>query len=126
MRRASTVGLMGLFLLGLGLGSSAQQAEMKGTVTLSGAWAIYPTAVAWGAAFEKAHPGTKVEVSAGGAGKGAADAIAGIVDIGMVSREPDPAEIQKGINPIFVLHDAVFGVVSANNVLLGDMRKKGL
>ncbi len=73
---------------------------LKGTITLSGAWAIYPTAVAWGEAFQKLHPKVKVDVSAGGAGKGASDAIAGLVDIGMVSRDPDPAEIKKGIAPV--------------------------
>jgi phosphate transport system substrate-binding protein len=126
MRRAVNMLLAGIFFWGLCTSAGAQQGAAKGTVTLSGAWAVYPTAVAWGAAFEKTHPNVKVEVSAGGAGKGAADAIAGLVDIGMVSREPDPAEIQRGINPIFVLHDAVFGVVSANNVLLPELRKKGL
>lgn len=125
MRRAWTVILVAAILAVFGLGVAAQQ-PAKGTVTLSGAWAIYPTAVAWGAAFEKTHPGVKVEVSAGGAGKGAADAIAGLVDIGMVSRDPDPAELQRGINPVFVLHDAVFGVVSAKNPLLPELQKKGL
>src|SRR3990172_1083728 len=75
--------------------------ELKGTVTLSGAWAIYPTAVAWAEAFQKQHPGVRIDVSAGGAGKGAADAIAGLADIGMVSRDPDPAEINKGVVPIY-------------------------
>lgn len=100
--------------------------ELKGTITLSGAWAIYPTAVAWGAAFQKLHPKIKVDVSAGGAGKGAADAIAGFVDIGMVSRDPDPSEIKKGITPIYILHDAVFPVVSENNPALADLLKKGV
>lgn len=100
--------------------------ELKGTITLSGAWAIYPTAVAWGDAFHKLHPKVKIDVSAGGAGKGAADAIAGLVDIGMVSRDPDPSEIKKGIFPIYVLHDAVFPVVSDKNPALPDLLKKGL
>ena len=34
----------------------AVEEELKGTVTLSGAWAIYPTAVAWGTAFQALHP----------------------------------------------------------------------
>ncbi len=100
--------------------------ELEGTLTLSGAWAVYPTAVAWGDAFEKLHPKVRVEVSAGGAGKGAADAIAGLVDIGMVSREPDPAEVAKGITPFYVLHDAVFPVVSDKNPVLDELLKKGL
>jgi phosphate transport system substrate-binding protein len=100
--------------------------ELKGTLTLSGAWAIYPTAVAWGEEFQNIHPGVKVDISAGGAGKGAADAIAGLVDIGMVSREPDPAEIKKGITPVYVLHDAVFPVVSEKNPALSDILRKGM
>jgi phosphate transport system substrate-binding protein len=100
--------------------------EKKGSITLSGAWAIYPTAVAWGEAFQKTNPGVKIDVSAGGAGKGAADAIAGLADIGMVSRDPDPAEIKKGILPIYVLHDAVFPVVSDKNPVLDELLKKGI
>jgi len=105
---------------------SAEETEFAGTVTLSGAWAIYPTAVAWAEAFQKLHPKVKIDVSAGGAGKGAADAIAGLVDIGMVSRDPDPAEIKKEIVPIYILHDAVFSVVSDKNPALADLLKKGV
>ncbi len=102
------------------------QGELKGTLTLSGAWAIYPTAVAWGEGFSKKHSGVRVDVSAGGAGKGAADAIAGLVDIGMVSRDPDPAEIKKGITPIYVLHDAVFPIVSDMNPEKAALLRKGV
>ncbi len=100
--------------------------ELKGTIALSGAWAIYPTAVAWADAFQKKHPNVKIDVSAGGAGKGAADAIAGLVDIGMVSRDPDPSEIKKGIVPVYILHDAVFPIVSEKNPALPDLLKKGV
>lgn len=103
-----------------------EEKDLEGTVTLSGAWAIYPTAVAWGEAFHKKYPKVKIDVSAGGAGKGAADAIAGLVDIGMVSRDPDPAEIKKGIVPVYVLHDAVFAVISDKNPALQDILKKGV
>ncbi len=95
-------------------------------ITLSGAWAVYPTAVAWAKAFEKKHPDVKVIVTAGGAGKGASDAIAGLVDIGMVSRDPEVSEIKKGIVPIYILHDAVFPVVSEKNPYLSELLKKGV
>jgi len=104
----------------------AQDKEPEGSITLSGAWAIYPTAVAWSEAFQKKYPKVRIDVSAGGAGKGAADAIAGLVDIGMVSREPDPSEIKKGILPIYILHDAVFPVVSDKNPVLDKLLKKGV
>ncbi len=104
----------------------AEEKQLQGTVTLSGAWAIYPTAVAWAEAFEKLHPKVKIDVSAGGAGKGAADAIAGLVDIGMISRDPDPAEIKKGIVPVYILHDAIFPVISHKNPALNEILKKGI
>ena len=104
----------------------AQEPHLSGTVTLSGAWAIYPTAVAWAQAFQQQHPKVRVNVSAGGAGKGAADVIARLVDIGMVSREPDPAELNKGITPIYVLHDAVFPVVSEKNPVLQELLRTGV
>ncbi len=104
----------------------AQDKEPEGTITLSGAWAIYPTAVAWAEAFQKKYSKVKIDVSAGGAGKGAADAIAGLVDIGMVSRDPDPAEIKKGITPIYILHDAVFPVTSEKNPAVAGLLKKGV
>jgi phosphate transport system substrate-binding protein len=105
---------------------SAEEKELEGTVTLSGAWAIYPTAVAWAEGFQKRYPKVKIDVSAGGAGKGAADAIAGLVDIGMVSRDPDPSEIKKGIVPVYILHDAVYPVISDKNPALNDLLKKGI
>lgn len=105
---------------------AAQQKELKGTITLSGAWAIYPTAVKWGEEFQKKYPQVRIDISAGGAGKGATDAISGLVDIGMVSRDPDPAELKKGAFPIAILHDAVFPTISAKNPVLRDLQTKGI
>lgn len=104
----------------------AEEKDLSGVLTLSGAWAIYPTAVSWADAFQKKNPKVKIDVSAGGAGKGAADAIAGLVDIGMVSRDPDPAELSRGITPIYILHDAVFPVVGEKNPAWPALLKKGL
>lgn len=113
-------------LISIAAPAIAEEKELQGTITLSGAWAIYPTAVSWAEGFQKIHPKVKIDVSAGGAGKGAADAIAGLVDIGMVSREPDPSEINKGITPVYILHDAVFPVVSDKNPAVSALLKKGL
>jgi phosphate transport system substrate-binding protein len=107
-------------------GFAEDKVGKNGTVTISGAWAIYPTAVAWAEAFQRLNPKVKIDVSAGGAGKGVADAIAGLVDIGMVSRDPDPAEIGKGIVPVYILHDAVYPVVSDKNPCLKELMKKGI
>lgn len=126
MKKLIGVLLIVSFLLAAKSAVFAQEKELEGTVILSGAWAIYPMAVAWAEAFQTKYPKVKIDVSAGGAGKGAADAIAGLVDIGMVSRDPDPSEIKKGIAPIYILHDAVFPVVSDKNPALADLLRKGV
>ena len=106
--------------------STAQTQELEGTISLSGAWALYPMAVRWGEEFTKLHPKVKVDVQAGGAGKGMADAIGGLVDIGMVSRDIDPSEIEKGAYPIGVTKDAVVVTINAKNPALNDLLVKGV
>lgn len=100
--------------------------QLSGTISLSGAWAIYPLAVKWGEAFHKLHPQVKFETSAGGAGKGMTDALSGAVDIGMVSREVDAAEKAKGALPVFIAKDAVFPTINAKNPALSELQAKGL
>jgi phosphate transport system substrate-binding protein len=100
--------------------------ELEGTISLSGAWALYPMAVRWGEEFQKLHPKVRIEVSAGGAGKGMADAIGGLVDIGMVSRDIDPSEIAKGAYPIGVTKDAVVPTINAKNPAAQDILKTGI
>ncbi|MCE8429450.1 MAG: hypothetical protein J5U19_13805, partial [Candidatus Methanoperedens sp.] len=51
--------------------------ELEGTISLSGAFALYPMAVRWGEEFQKLHPKVKVDISAGGAGKGMTDTLGG-------------------------------------------------
>jgi phosphate transport system substrate-binding protein len=126
MRTLTILFILACCILTSSLNGWAQQKELAGTVTLSGAWAIYPTAVAWAEGFQKKYPKVKIDVSAGGAGKGVADAIAGLADIGMVSRDPEPAEIEKGIVPVYILHDAVYPAVSETNLFVQDLFKKGV
>lgn len=106
--------------------TTASSQELSGTITLSGAFALYPMAVRWGDEFTKLHPNVKVEISAGGAGKGMADTLGGLVDIGMISRDVDPSEIQKGAYPIGVTKDAVVATVNVKNPVLNDLLSKGI
>jgi len=106
--------------------AEAPGAPARGSLSLSGAWALYPLAIRWQEEFQKSHPGTVVDVQAGGAGKGIADALAGVVDIGMVSREINPAEVEKGAVALAVARDAVVATVSAKNPLLADLLRRGL
>ena len=77
------------------LAGTAGPAPVRESLSLSGAWALYPLAIRWQEEFQKTHPGVNIDVQAGGAGKGIADVLAGLVDIGMVSREIQPTEVEK-------------------------------
>jgi len=91
--------------------------ELQGTIRVSGAWALYPMMVKWGEEFRRIHPGVRVDISAGGAGKGVADALAGLVDIGMVSRDVSTEETKQGAFYVPVVRDAVFPTMNAENPL---------
>ena len=99
---------------------------LQGTITISGAFALYPMAVKWAEEFRKLHPRVRFDISAGGAGKGIADALADMVDIGMVSREIHPLEIRKGAWFIAVTKDAVVPVINQANPLVKELLKKGI
>ena len=101
-------------------------AAVRESLSLSGAWALYPLAVRWQEEFQKSHPGTRIDVQAGGAGKGIVDALAGVVDIGMVSREILPAEVEKGAVALAVAKDAVVATVNRRHPFLADILRRGL
>ena len=102
------------------------QEKLSGQISISGAFALYPMAVKWAEEFRKIHPDVRIDISAGGAGKGIADALNGMVEIGMVSREIYPEELKKGAFPVAVTRDAVVAVISEQNPALKDILAKGL
>lgn len=106
--------------------STAAQKQLKGRVSISGAFALYAMSVKWAGEFKKIYPEVKVDISAGGAGKGITDVLNGMVDIGMVSRDVYPEEIKKGAVPIAVARDAVVAVINTRNPVLVDVLSKGL
>jgi phosphate transport system substrate-binding protein len=105
---------------------SYSQEKLSGQISISGAFALYPMTVKWAEEFRKVNPDVKIDISAGGAGKGIADALSGMVDIGMVSREIYAEEIKKGAFPVSVTKDAVVATVSEQNPALNDILTKGL
>jgi phosphate transport system substrate-binding protein len=100
--------------------------ELTGTITVSGAFALYPMMTVWADEFTKLHPGVQFDVQGGGAGKGMTDTLAGAVDIGMISRKIKPEEETQGAFWVPVAKDAVFPVVSQQNPVLSDLTAKGI
>jgi phosphate transport system substrate-binding protein len=83
-------------------------------------------AVKWAEEYRKIHPEIRIDISAGGAGKGMADVLGGLVEIGMVSREINPEELKRGALPVAVAKDAVVAVVSEKNPVLQKILSRGL
>lgn len=117
-----------IFATGCSRDSNPSESEpgSKGTITISGAWALYPMMIRWQEEYQKLYPDIMFDISAGGAGKGMADALAGAVDIGMVSREIFSEEIDKGAFWVSVTKDAVFPTINENNPVWEELNKKGV
>lgn len=109
-----------------GLNSLFDQDILKGRLSISGAWALYPLVVRWAEEFQKIQPKVRIDVQAGGAGKGVADVLSGAAHLGMVSRELHSEEIRRGAVAFPVAKDAVVLVVSARNPYLKTLLLRGL
>ncbi|MGA3013323.1 MAG: substrate-binding domain-containing protein [Bacteroidales bacterium] len=100
--------------------------NLKGEITISGAFALYPLTVKWAEEFQKIHPKVSINISAGGAGKGMADALSKMVDLGMFSKEVSPEEKAKGAWYVAVAKDAVLPTVNSSNPVIKDLKAHGL
>ena len=112
-----------LFLITLLFNSCSSN---KVTISLSGAFGLYPLAIKWGEEYSKIHPEIRFDISAGGAGKGMADVLSENVDLGMLSRDLSKREIEKGAYPIAVCKDAVIPTCNTNNPEYQQILKEGL
>jgi len=130
MKKLITIVLIGIQLVFLGCQKKTSETEnsdsLRGTITVSGAWALYPMVVKWAEEFQILHPEVKIDVAAGGAGKGMADTLAGAVDIGMVSRDINPAETEKGAYGFAVTKDAVVPTMNTSNPLCSAILAQGI
>lgn len=106
-------------------GRRNKKGELKGTISISGAFALYPMVVKWAEEFQKLNPDVRIDVSAGGAGKGMTDALSGMVNLGMISREINPSEIEQGAWFLAVTKDAVLPTISSQNPVKDEILKKG-
>jgi phosphate transport system substrate-binding protein len=107
-------------------GSAPTEEPLSGTISISGAFALYPMMTVWAEEFTKIHPDVQFDVQGGGAGKGMTDTIAGAVDIGMISRSIKDEETAQGIFWVAVTKDAVFPIISIDNPVSADIMAKGI
>ncbi len=104
----------------------SEDSPQKGTITVSGAFALYPLVNVWATEFRKEYPDIRVNIAAGGAGKGMADVLTGAADLGMFSRDFTEAEKSKGVWWVSVTKDAVIPTISDKNPHLEEIKSKGI
>jgi phosphate transport system substrate-binding protein len=129
LRLLSSLALIIIMILWAGCSSPKsgrdKKGNLKGTISISGAFALYPMTVKWAEEFQKKYPEVRIDVSAGGAGKGMTDALSGMVDLAMVSREISKSETDQGAWFIAVTKDAVLPTINKNNPVVDELLKKG-
>lgn len=100
--------------------------DLKGNISISGAFAMYPITVKWAEEFKKINPNVKIDIQAGGAGKGITDVLSKVTDIGLVSRDLNSAEYKKGAFAVAVTKDAVIPTISASSPYRKVLYEKGV
>ena len=108
------------------LSGCSSRKKKENTISLSGAFALYPLVVKWGEEYKKIHPEVRFNISGGGAGKGMADALSGAVDLGMFSREIMQEEKNKGVWWVGLTIDAVVPTISKQNPFLMQIKERGM
>jgi phosphate transport system substrate-binding protein len=133
MRHIASIILLILLILANGCSSRHQTSEeailmgeAKARLSISGAFALYPLTVLWAEEFQKTHPNIRIDISAGGAGKGMADVLSEMVDIGMFSRELSPEELKQGATFFAVAKDAVIPTINSRHPQLNTLKSRGI
>ena len=104
----------------------AESATISGSISISGAFALYPLAVKWADDFMKINQEIEVTVRRTGTGQGISDLMEGESQIAMISRPLSDEEITSGIQVIPVARDGIAPIVSQNNPFLGILMNRGM
>lgn len=106
--------------------SGTSETTLKGTITVTGAYALYPLASKWAEDFMNLNPEVKIEILKTGTGQGIEDLISKKCQIAMISRPLTDQEITSGVWVIPVAKDGVAPIVSQKNPYLKKILKRGL
>lgn len=113
--KALAVMIILMMLAGCSGGQASPDGGPVTSISVSGAFALFPMMTVWADEYAQANPHVTFDVQAGGAGKGMTDMLSGAADIAMLSREPRQAELDQGAFVVPVTVDAVVGVMNAAN-----------
>lgn len=104
---------------------SVKLPEMKGTIKISGAFALLPLVQVWTDEYSKKFPEIKFEITSTGSGQGIEDILSGKVDLGMISSEvPIEHDTMIWLAPVAKL--GVIVIINNKNPYFDRIIKSGL
>lgn len=90
---------------------------LSGVVKISGSTSVGPLVDALADGYKKLNSNVKIEIQQTGSSAGVEDAIKGVSDIGMVSRELKDSESSQGLNVTTIAIDGIAVIVNKENAL---------
>ena len=88
---------------------------LSGTVTVSGSSSVSPVMEKLSEAYQKLNADVKVELQTSDSTTGVSNAVEGISDIGMASRELKDSETSQGVTATVIATDGIAVIVSNDN-----------
>ena len=107
-------------------GEGIESKNLKGTLAVSGAFALYPLVSHWASDFMKLHPEVTVTVNKNGTGAGIGDLLTHRSQVAMISRPLADTEMTSGVWVIPVAKDGVAPIVNRKNPYVRKLMKMGL
>ncbi len=104
---------------------AAARGDLEGAISISTSFALYPLILKWTDEFHRLHSDVEFDVSAVGADKSVSDNLAGLVDLGGISREVHKREEEAGLWGVAVARDAVVAIVSEGHPQLRELLSRG-
>lgn len=87
----------------------------SGKVTVSGSSSVSPVMEKLAEAYKKLNSGVEIEIQTSDSTTGVSDAIGGISDIGMASRELKDSETSEGVKGTVIATDGIAVIVNKDN-----------
>ena len=92
-------------------------ADVEGTVTVSGSSSVTPVMQKLAEEYQKLNSNVTIEVQQSDSTTGVTDAINGVSDIGMASREVTEDELSQRITAQAIARDGIAVIVNTNNAI---------
>ena len=101
----------------VGFAQEKPTVPLSGKLQITGSSTMAPLVAELATRFQTRYPGVIISVEAGGSGRGVSDAMGGISDIGMASR--DLAQNERSLFAVSIARDGVAIIVHKDNPLAG-------